>query len=70
MNVDSLFFVFCFDGSFLSFFSLQTDCWVADPEEVYIRGKVLSAGDTCEVQTAKAVSEASYDEQIERRTDI
>merc|ERR1711970_378120 len=35
-------------------FDPKTDCWVADEEEVYIRGKILTAGDTCEVQTAKA----------------
>jgi len=35
-------------------FDPKTDCWVADPEEVYIRGKILTSGDSCEVQTAKA----------------
>merc|ERR1711872_846010 len=34
-------------------FDPKTECWVADPDEVYIRGKITSAGDTCEVQTAK-----------------
>merc|ERR1712002_909413 len=34
-------------------FHPKTECWVADPDEVYIRGKITSAGDTCEVQTAK-----------------
>jgi len=35
-------------------FDPKTDCWVADPEEVYIRGKILSADETCEVETSKA----------------
>merc|ERR1719357_615414 len=34
-------------------FDPKVDCWVADPDEVYIRGKVTAEGDTCEVQTAK-----------------
>merc|ERR1712212_50014 len=34
-------------------FDPKTDCWIADPDEVYIRGKITKAGDTCEVQTAK-----------------
>jgi len=34
-------------------FDPKTECWVADPDEVYIRGKILSAGDTCSVETAK-----------------
>merc|ERR1712142_729160 len=34
-------------------FDPKTECWVADPDEVYIRGKITSAGDTCEVQTDK-----------------
>jgi len=31
----------------------KTDCWVADPDEVYIRGKISAAGDTCTVETAR-----------------
>jgi len=34
-------------------FDPKTDCWVGDEEEVYIRGKILTAGDTCEVETSK-----------------
>merc|ERR1711872_542249 len=34
-------------------FDPKTECWIADPDEVYIRGKITSAGDTCEVQTDK-----------------
>merc|ERR1711970_803124 len=34
-------------------FDPKTERWVADPYEVYIRGKILSAGDTCSVETAK-----------------
>merc|ERR1712042_406035 len=34
-------------------FDPKTECWIADPDEVYIRGKITKAGDTCEVQTAK-----------------
>merc|ERR1712121_581975 len=32
----------------------KSDCWIADPDDVYIRGKITAInGDTCEVQTAK-----------------
>merc|ERR1712061_627080 len=34
-------------------FDPKVDCWVADPDEVYIRGKVTAEGDTCSVETAK-----------------
>ena len=36
--------------------TLQVECWVPDPDEVYVRGKITAAGDTCEVQTDKGVS--------------
>merc|ERR1712121_473236 len=33
---------------------MGSDCWIADPDDVYIRGKITAInGDTCEVQTAK-----------------
>jgi len=32
-------------------FDPKTECWVADPELVYVKGKITSAGDTCEVAT-------------------
>jgi len=35
-------------------FDPKSDCWIADPDDVYIRGKITAInGDTCEVQTAK-----------------
>merc|ERR1712121_343742 len=33
---------------------MGSDCWIADPDDVYIRGKITAInGDTCEAQTAK-----------------
>merc|ERR1712212_398457 len=34
-------------------FDAKTACWIADPEEVYIRAKITAAGDTCTVESAK-----------------
>merc|ERR1712198_740059 len=35
-------------------FDPKTECWIADPDEVYIRGKITGGGgDKIEVQTAK-----------------
>jgi len=34
-------------------FDPKVDCWIADPDEVYIRGKITSAGATCTVESAK-----------------
>merc|ERR1719209_1767896 len=34
-------------------FDPKTECWVADPDDVYIKGKIASAGDTCSVETVK-----------------
>jgi len=38
-------------------FDPKTDCWIGDPEEVYIRGKITVAGDTCTVEAASGTHE-------------
>merc|ERR1712121_169506 len=35
----------------------KVDCWIADPDEVYIRAKIVSAGDKCTVESAKGTVE-------------
>jgi len=34
-------------------FDPKVDCWIADPDEVYIKAKITAAGDTCTVESAK-----------------
>jgi len=34
----------------------KVDCWVADPDEVYIKGKITAEGDECTVETAKGTA--------------
>ena len=39
-----------------NYLPIEVDCWIADPDEVYIRAKIVSAGDKCTVESAKGVS--------------
>jgi len=35
----------------------KVDCWISDPDEVYIRAKIVSAGDKCTVESPKGTTE-------------
>merc|ERR1712121_363305 len=43
----------------------KVDCWIADPDEVYIRAKIVSAGDKCTVESAKGTVELPKAEVLE-----
>ena len=49
--------VTCYDFFINLLFVVQTACWIADPDEVYIRGKIVGGGpDKFDVETAVGVS--------------
>merc|ERR1712121_264022 len=43
----------------------KVDCWIADHDEVYIRVKIISAGDKCTVESAKGTVELPKAEVLE-----
>merc|ERR1712212_450822 len=47
-------------------FDAKVDCWIADPDEVYIRAKIVSAGDKCTVESPKGTTELPKSEVLER----
>ena len=47
----------------------QTECWVADPELVYVKGTITGGTDPCEVSTANGnVSIRVRERERERHT--
>merc|ERR1712142_1022990 len=46
-------------------FDAKVDCWIADPDEVYIRAKIVSAGDKCTVESPKGTTELPKAEVFE-----
>merc|ERR1711931_76782 len=46
-------------------FDAKVDCWIADPDEVYIKAKIISAGDKCTVESPKGTVELPKAEVFE-----
>merc|ERR1712121_75186 len=46
-------------------FDAEVDCWIADPDEVYIKAKIISAGDKCTVESPKGTVELPKAEVFE-----
>jgi len=43
----------------------KVDCWIADPDEVYIRAKIIEAGDKTTVESAKGSATLPKEEVLE-----
>ena len=40
---------------------MKVECWIEDPDEVYIRGKIVAVnGDECQIESAKGVSQFRF----------